>query len=137
MAIVTPLSIGFAMAALLSFHESAMHCRFPDRVTSGKILDPFAGSGTALFTASAMGLDADGIELLHIGQQIISTKRLLESEFTSDDFDELQKWAKLPVWQDAQEHISLNELRITSGAYPEKTKEQIEKYLAAIHKENG
>jgi DNA modification methylase len=105
-------------------------------VTGGKILDPFAGSGTALFTASAIGLDADGIELLQIGQQIISTKRLLESEFTPDDFDELQRWAKTSVWQDSKNRISLNELRITSGAYPEKTKEQIEKYLASILQEN-
>lgn len=105
-------------------------------VTKGKILDPFAGSGTALFTASAIGLDADGIELLKIGQQIISTKRLLESEFTPDDFAKLQRWVKTPVWQDSKERVSLNELRITGGAYPEKTKEQIEKYLAAIQQEN-
>ncbi len=105
-------------------------------VTKGKILDPFAGSGTALFTASTMGLDADGIELLKIGQQVISTKRLLESEFTADDFGELQRWAKNPVWQDSKERISLNELRITAGAYPERTRGQIEKYLAAIRQEN-
>lgn len=106
------------------------------QVKRGKILDPFAGSGTALFTASAMGLDADGIELLPIGQQIISTKRLLESEFTATDFDELERWAKLSVWRDSQERIPLNELRITAGAYPEDTQEQIEKYLAAINQEN-
>ena len=105
-------------------------------VTKGKILDPFAGSGTALFAASAMGLDADGIELLPIGQQIISTKQLLESEFTTDDFDELQRWAKFPIWRKSQEQVSLNELRITAGAYPENTKEQVEKYLAAIKQEN-
>lgn len=106
-------------------------------VSSGKILDPFAGSGTALFTASAMGLDADGIELLPIGQQIITTKRLIESEFTPSDFDELRRWVNSPVWQESKERISLNELRITGGAYPEKTKEQIEKFLAAIQKENS
>lgn len=106
-------------------------------VESGKILDPFAGSGTALFTASATGLDADGIELLPIGQQIITTKRLIENEFTSDDFSELKRWAESPVWRDSSERISINELRITGGAYPEKTREQIEKYLAAIKKENS
>lgn len=37
-------------------------------ITKGKILDPFAGSGTALFAASKMGIDADGIELLPTGQ---------------------------------------------------------------------
>lgn len=105
-------------------------------VISGRILDPFAGSGTALFTASALGLEADGIELLPIGQQIINTKRLLESEFTPTDFNEIEQWAKTPVWKTAQSRVSINELRITAGAYPEETKEQIEKYLAAIKREN-
>ncbi len=105
-------------------------------ITRGKILDPFAGSGTALFTASALGLDADGIELLSIGQQIISTKRLLESEFTADDFDSLQRWAKLHPWQKSQERILLNELKITKGAYPESTHEQIERFLVSIQQEN-
>lgn len=62
-------------------------------ITGGKILDPFAGSGTALFAASAMGLQADGIELLPIGQQIITTKKLLEAEFTGEDFARLQSWS--------------------------------------------
>lgn len=106
------------------------------KVASGKILDPFAGSGTALFTASATGLDADGIELLPIGQQIISTKRSLENEFISEDFDALEKWAKTSIWKKSQENINLNELRITAGAYPDETKDQIEKYLAAIKHEN-
>ncbi len=53
----------------------------------GRILDPFAGSGTALFVASTKGIDADGIELLPIGQQIINSKRVLESEFTTGDID--------------------------------------------------
>ncbi|HEY0385135.1 MAG TPA: hypothetical protein VGC64_03955, partial [Pyrinomonadaceae bacterium] len=49
------------------------------RIVAGKMLDPFAGSGTALFVASALGLKAEGIELLPIGQQLIATKKLLES----------------------------------------------------------
>lgn len=112
------------------------YCLQKYQIKDGKILDPFAGSGTALFTASAMGLNADGIELLPIGQQIISTKHLLEKKFTSSDFEQLRRWAKLPLWQDIQEHASLNKLRITSGAYPEYTQEQIEKYLVAIKQEN-
>src|SRR4030042_4651785 len=56
------------------------------RITSGKILDPFAGSGTALFAASDTGIDADGIELLPVGQQIILARKCLEREFTADDF---------------------------------------------------
>ena len=38
-------------------------------VVKGKILDPFAGAGTALFVCSALGYYAEGIELLPIGQK--------------------------------------------------------------------
>lgn len=106
-------------------------------ISKGAILDPFAGSGTALFAASAMGLNADGIELLPIGQQIIATKKLLESEFTPEDFDALQRWSALRVWEQSETKVSLPELRITKGAYSEMTKEAIEKYLAACQQENS
>lgn len=105
-------------------------------VSEGRILDPFAGSGTALFAASSLGLTSDGIELLPIGQQIIVTKKLLEAEFTSDDFETLRRWAKPLVWKHTDEHISITELRITKGAYPEQTKDSIEKYLGACKQEN-
>lgn len=107
------------------------------KISAGTILDPFAGSGTALFAASAMGINAVGIELLPIGQQIITTKKLLESEFTPDDFDKLQQWSKGEVWGKIERKVELPELRITKGAYPEATKEAIEKYLTACEQENN
>lgn len=106
-------------------------------ITRGKILDPFAGSGTALFAASAAGINADGIELLPIGQQIIATKQLLDSEFTPEDLQELQHWSALRVWDKSETRVPLPELRITKGAYPDKTKEAIERYLGACQQENG
>jgi DNA modification methylase len=105
-------------------------------ITAGRILDPFAGSGTSLFAASAAGIDADGIELLAIGQQIIATKKLLDSEFTSDDLQTLQRWSKQRVWEHSQVQVPLPELRITRGAYPSQTKDAIEKYLGACQQEN-
>lgn len=105
-------------------------------VTQGKILDPFAGSGTALFAASDIGIDADGIELLPIGQQIIDTKKLLEAEFTPNDFARLKTWLNLQVWKQFEKKVTLPELRITKGAYSQETKTKIEQYLGACFQEN-
>lgn len=107
------------------------------QITQGKILDPFAGSGTALFAASEVGIDADGIELLPIGQQIINTKRLLDVEFTSDDFETLKIWLRSQTWKQFEKRITLPELRITKGAYSQVTKTAIEQYLAACNQENS
>jgi DNA modification methylase len=106
-------------------------------ITTGRILDPFAGSGTTLFAASAMGIDADGIELLPIGHEIIMARQILETMFTPQDFERLRQWATLKVWEEAERRVSLPELRITQGAYPEKTKESIEKYISACQHENS
>ncbi len=52
-----------AFSAGLVEHLLARSC-----VHGGTILDPFAGIGTALFAAGGMGMRAEGIELLPIGQ---------------------------------------------------------------------
>lgn len=106
------------------------------RITSGRILDPFAGSGTALFSTAATGVDADGIELLPIGQQIILTRKLLESEWSESDLAVLRRWFAERTWRRAEAKCPLPELRITKGAYPKRTKESIEKYLAAAQAES-
>jgi len=106
-------------------------------ITAGRILDPFAGSGTALFAASAMGINADGIELLPIGHQIITAKQILDVEFMPEDFERLRQWAAMKVWEQSDRCTHLPELRITRGAYPEKTKEAIEKYISACQLENS
>lgn len=104
-------------------------------VMSGKILDPFAGSGTALFAASAAGMDAEGIELLPIGREIIDARKMLESEFTPEDFERLSFWSTERIWEQTEERLILPELRITKGAYPEDARVAIEKYSAACLKE--
>jgi DNA modification methylase len=105
-------------------------------ITSGKVLDPFAGSGTALFAASDAGIDADGIELLPVGQQIILTRKCLEKEFTKDDFDTINHWGSERPWHQSKVRIPLSELRITAGAYPKQTFELIEQYMGAWQSEN-
>jgi DNA modification methylase len=105
-------------------------------IESGKVLDPFAGSGTSLFVASELGIEADGIELLPIGQQIIETRRNLEREFLPEDFRELRRWINEHPWKTAEYQVSLTTVRITNGAYPPETLVAIESYLWAMQSEN-
>jgi DNA modification methylase len=105
-------------------------------VIDGKLLDPFAGSGTALFTASSRGIQAEGIELLPIGQQIVTAKNILESSFTRKDIAYLNDLIENNFWENFESQKKLTEFRITKGAYPNETKFQIEKYISASEKED-
>jgi len=105
-------------------------------ITSGRVLDPFAGSGTALFAASDAGIDADGIELLPVGQQIILARKCLENKFTTADFTTLKRWGTERPWYQSKVRIPLSKLRITDGAYPKQTLELIEHYMGAWQREN-
>ena len=118
-----------------AFSAPLIEYLFQKHNVSGKVLDPFSGSGTALFVASDLGNIAEGIELLPIGQQIITTKKLLAANFITSDIERLRFWALNPPWKTSLEKLSLNELRITKGAYSEATHEGIEKYLAALQHE--
>jgi DNA modification methylase len=106
------------------------------KITSGKVLDPFAGSGTALFAASDAGIDADGIELLPVGQQIILTRKCLEREFTKDDFATIKRWGAERPWHQSKVRIPLTTLRITDGAYSKQTLKLIEQYMGAWQRKN-
>jgi DNA modification methylase len=105
-------------------------------ILNGHILDPFAGSGTALFAANTLGVDTTGIELLPIGIEIMRARQLLKSNFTFDDFAALDRWRSMQPWIDSPSRCPLGVLKITDGAYPPATLEAIERYLAALAHES-
>lgn len=105
-------------------------------VTKGRLLDPFAGSGTALFASSAVGIDADGIELLPVAQQIILTRMAFKSEFTADDLVALKRWSSTCPWEHSDVRESLPKVPIADGAYPSQTLDAIERYIATCKQEN-
>jgi DNA modification methylase len=107
------------------------------RVAGGKLLDPFAGAGTALFAARDLGIDAEGIELLPIGQEIIATKMMIDGGMTDADLIRLKQWRDKHPWLSVKSPATLNELRITKDAYSADSRAQIGQYLAALNRESG
>ena len=104
-------------------------------ISSGRLLDPFAGSGAALFGAGSTGLAADGIELLPIGQEIIHARLALARDKSGHILSRLCTWQSARPWHTETEHVLLPTLRITDGAYPPETLAAIEGYGGALLRE--
>lgn len=107
------------------------------KVDSGPILDPFAGAGTALFAASALGLDTDGIELLPVGQKIVEARLLTLNGNAKQSMDRMKRWLVEKPWETTERHKEFSVLRITEGAYPKETEQSIQKYLSCLESEKS
>ena len=105
------------------------------RVVERKILDPFAGAGTALFVCSSLGYNSEGIELLPIGQKIIQANVLARGTNKQRIVSGLESWLLQKPWNTEGEVRHFEVLRITDGAYPEKTHHKIGRYLNELEGE--
>ena len=105
------------------------------KVVEGKILDPFAGAGTALFACSSLGYHAEGIELLPIGQKIIQANVLARGGEKQRIVSGLESWLLQKSWKIDGEIKDFEVLRITDGAYPQKTHHKIGRYLNELESE--
>ena len=104
-------------------------------IVKGKILDPFAGSGTALFACAGLGYDSDGIELLPIGQKIIAANALARGGNKQDIAAGLENWSLQKPWNTDGKTKDFQILRITSGAYSKDTHHKIGRYLSNLDQE--
>ena len=104
-------------------------------VNKGKVLDPFSGSGTALFACSKLGYDAEGIEILPLGQRIIEAHILARSHHKKDIIKRLQYWLSKAVWNSKGKTTDFEVLRITKGAYSKSTSYKIKRYLYELNDE--
>ena len=106
-------------------------------VSNGKILDPFAGAGTALFTCSNLGYNTEGIEVLPIGQKIIEANVLARGKHRRDIISGLERWLAKKSWNGRGETKDFGILRITDGAYPKETHYKIQRYLKKLEQEDS
>ncbi len=94
----------------------------------GKILDPFAGAGTALFAAQELGWQSYGIELLPVGTFVMETRQAIEDI----DIKKLSSAIK-DLWSAVEKikkyDIHINHITITRDAFPDDTEILLNKYL--------
>jgi len=104
-------------------------------IKKGKVLDPFAGSGVSLFVSAEQGLDSVGVELLPIGAEIIEVRKIIfESASHNGLLEFLQNWIEKKPWEKEKNGRKLNHLKITNGAFPQKTEDLLGKFLNALDK---
>jgi DNA modification methylase len=106
-------------------------------IEKGNILDPFAGTGTALFTASERGLDGTGIELLPVGCEIMGAHKLAVERDSVVARAAIERWRNDQPWQKVSPEQRFPHLRITDGAFPEATQRSLDQYLTALEAEDG
>lgn len=106
-----------------------------EKKSNMRILDPFVGAGTTLFAGATQGHDACGIELLPVGQEIIAARKNCIGPIRLDVLQTLQRWIKELPWRTTSNRVPLNVLRITNGAYPAETEDNIERFLGALENE--
>jgi DNA modification methylase len=97
-------------------------------ISTGTLLDPFAGSGAALFVASEPGLASIGIELLPVG--IVATKaRIAAINVPVAKLREAISKIESGQWRiPADPALSFKHLRITQGAFPDATELALSQY---------
>jgi hypothetical protein len=101
-------------------------------VSAGRILDPFAGSGTALFVAADHGLHAVGIELLPSSLEILTVRNLIRQEESGQLAQEVQRFAQARVWNSPGPFVPFPHVRITRGAFPPEAEHVLGRYTHEV-----
>ena len=97
---------------------------------SGKLLDPFSGSGTTLFSANEMGFDSLGIEILPIGQFILDTRiaaNRVDLKNLRESVRMLRKIDFLKIPTDA--NTNYKHISITNKSFPLDTEKKLNAFL--------
>lgn len=96
-----------------------------------KVLDPFAGCGTTLFTASANSVESIGIELLPVGNFVMEVRKSL-SKIDLMEFESYGNMILEKVNKTINYKLHINHIPITKDAFPEDTEIKLNKYLSVI-----
>ncbi len=119
-------------------YSSALVSYYIDQlgIKSGKVLDPFAGTGTSLFASAERGLDTVGLELLPIGHEVMWVRRAILNGQRDKIIKTIKEWLSKEPWKKERKIATLEHLNITKGAFPVGTEKRIGQYLTTVGKLN-
>ncbi len=106
--------------------------------TPEKLLDPFAGAGTALFTAAERGIDSIGIELLPVGPQIFLARKAIYGTSKESVVEKLDELRRNKPWVNSKKGLPFVHLNITKNAFSQETEialGQIRQWLSTADQE--
>lgn len=99
----------------------------------GLLLDPFSGAGSALFSASNLGWQTIGIELLPVG--VFATQARIASDYI--DVEKLNliinQFKYINFYQYYDSKYSFNHLAITRNAFAEPEEQELMGYVSYCH----
>ena len=99
----------------------------------GVVFDPFAGSCTTLLAAREMGFDSVGIEIMPIGEFILTSKLALEKIELDYLMEEIKKLKKVDFkTYPLDPNNSYKHIRITEKAFPQLTERKLNGFLNYI-----
>lgn len=102
------------------------------KVETGVLLDPFAGSGAALFVAREHCIDSIGIEVLPVGIRAIEA-RLASKRVSTRDLADVISQISTGAWRIAADpRLAFQHLRITEGCFPESTEQSIAQFRTFV-----
>ena len=94
----------------------------------GKVLDPFAGTGTTLFAGQELGWESFGIELLPVGAFVMEARQAIK-EINVSDLKNTVKTILKELDGITIEKTYINHISITKDAFPDNTEDYLNKYL--------
>lgn len=98
-----------------------------------RVLDPFAGSGTAITTAIKDGHHATAIELLPVGTTAMRARLIADSVRIEVFKSQYERLLATDLERLPGDHYSFPHLRITEGAFSQETELALSRYLGFVN----
>jgi DNA modification methylase len=99
----------------------------------GVLLDPFAGSGSALFASAELGWEARGIELLPVGIYAIQAQLAAERVNAAAFEQAVTEVLAADFSRHYDEKYAFDHIAITNGAYPDNEEGEMIGYIALCY----